>query len=448
MYVSGGRRVPPRVVPASDLSGGEVYRSASFGLSEATLGRSHLLTGEFGRSRCSPDGQQRRRHRRRRRRRRRGQSQGAGLRPRRPKSADTIRSFSSSPSHRSAHRDRGEDDDASDDDDTGSRPLLTPKPPPPQVDSGQGADSLYLSPPPRAALSLKGYGYISVAPLECYAECKSSFTVETWLYISRTEALYSESSTRVRKHNGLECDSEGKFKSWKCCGRNDPDPLSWCPVWQGDTRNIVSVVSDPQDDEVKYRLYSGGSPEAIVAKRRTCPCVIVSQEISAANGSHANSFFLHDAGCVAPDGTEYGFGVRCVDGSVTVVTDYHVPVDRWVYLAAVYDGCYLGVYIDGELVASKCRDTPTAKDQQHNISECMISGASPVTVGGDVSGLNNFVGCELIRVGWEVGCFFPSNWWFLLFHFLLCCSPLLRLLPLSCLRPTYIMIRSIHLSKN
>jgi hypothetical protein len=261
------------------------------------------------------------------------------------------------------------------------------------------------------------------------SQCRTSFSIETWIYISRTEALYSESSARVRKHNGIECDSGGNFVSWKCCGRDDPDPLSWCPVWQGDTRNILpqvgavarveaaGVATEPQGDDVPEHNYRARqnigsahmSPEAIYAMRRTRPCVVAAQEYSAPSRAASDSddggtaatayaFFLHDAGAVAPDGTEYGFGIRWADNTTTVVTDYHVPVDRWVYFAATYDGCYMGVYIDGELVASKCRDTPTVDNQQSDVAECMISTAHPITVGGTARGGNNFVGCKFTNI--------------------------------------------------
>ena len=97
------------------------------------------------------------------------------------------------------------------------------------------------------------------------------------------------------------------------------------------------------------------------------------------------------AGSVAPDGTQYGFGVKWADNTSTVVTDYHVPVDRWVYVAATYDGCYLSVYIDGELVASKCRGPGKVENQRGDISQCMISHKHPVFVGGTANGSNNFV---------------------------------------------------------
>ena len=76
------------------------------------------------------------------------------------------------------------------------------------------------------------------------------------------------------------------------------------------------------------------------------------------------------------------------------MTDYHVPVDRWVYFVATYDGCYLSVFCDGELVASKCRgpDT-TGMPSKH---DCVFSDAGPVTIGGCAGGANNFVGSTCV----------------------------------------------------
>ena len=106
----------------------------------------------------------------------------------------------------------------------------------------------YKTTPRSVQAFCKGQGYISVSGLKHtdLADCKSSFSIETWIYISRTEALYSESSLRVRKHNGLDCDSDGKFLRWKCCGLDDPDPLSWCPVWEGDTQNVLKSQLNAQ----------------------------------------------------------------------------------------------------------------------------------------------------------------------------------------------------------
>ena len=51
-------------------------------------------------------------------------------------------------------------------------------------------------------------------------------------------------------------------------------------------------------------------------------------------------------------------------------------------------------YIDGELVASKCRGPGKVENQRGDISQCMISHKHPVFVGGTANGSNNFVGCK------------------------------------------------------
>ena len=107
---------------------------------------------------------------------------------------------------------------------------------PPSVSSSASA-AVQDDTPQRAGLLLKGQGYISVSGQLRLSHCKSSFSIETWIYISRTEALHSESSLGVRKHNGLIVIRMEVLEVEMLC----PMTLtrSWCPVWEGDTQNIV-----------------------------------------------------------------------------------------------------------------------------------------------------------------------------------------------------------------
>jgi len=71
------------------------------------------------------------------------------------------------------------------------------------------------------------------------------------------------------------------------------------------------------------------------------------------------------------DGSEgRGFVLRWVDGSITEVSWYVVPANRWVHLAATYDGVHATVYVDGE---------PAASVEQHDRS--IAQSKVPVLIG-------------------------------------------------------------------
>ena len=125
--------------------------------------------------------------------------------------------------------------------------------------------------------------------------------------------------------------------------------------WHGDTRNGLSGHPKFQRDGVRV---TADDPHGVCAALRQKPCVIFSQDTETESGRGLASIILHDAGGIDDDGNEYGFLLRWKDGSTTCVTDWALPVDRWVYLAATYDGSYLSVYIDGKLTASKAREAP------------------------------------------------------------------------------------------
>ena len=170
--------------------------------------------------------------------------------------------------------------------------FTTDLPPPPTVASTPS--------PIIAALELMGDGYLVVShgPL-----AMASFTVETVVCIS--SASKNPNKKPLRKHNGLVVDDCGNFLRWSCCNSEDSDPLSWCPNWDG-----KGVVHQP----------------GIICR-------------------HA-SFILS---------TTF-FTVINNDGTVTNLDDFHIPVDRFVHFAASFDGCYLRVYINGDLVSAKCSE--------------------------------------------------------------------------------------------
>ena len=156
--------------------------------------------------------------------------------------------------------------------------------------------------PIMAALRLEGHGclktHINIKQNQSFQEELETFTIEAIINISSASSV-------IRKHAGLEVDGHGNFRHWSCCGSTDRDPLSWCKVWDG-----KGIVDD-------------GKQQVIC---------------------HHNMFRL----------TTKSFTVFHDDGTVTKLTDFHIPVDRFVYLTATFDGCYLRVYINDELVCAKC----------------------------------------------------------------------------------------------
>jgi hypothetical protein len=81
--------------------------------------------------------------------------------------------------------------------------------------------------------------------------------------------------------------------------------------------------------------------------------------------TRAGSFALYADGS---DGR--GFVLRWVDGSITEVSGYVVPANRWVHLAATYDRVRATVYVDGE---------PAATIEQHDRS--IAQTPVPVLIG-------------------------------------------------------------------
>ena len=125
----------------------------------------------------------------------------------------------------------------------------------------------------------------------------------------------SAGNIKLRKHNGLDVDERGRFLNWSCCGGKDPDPFSFCGKWTGHgLKRIPGTICQ-----------------------------------------HA-SFML----------TTTYFSVIHPNGSTTTLDDFYLPVDRFVYVTASFDGSYLRIYMNGELLSAKC--TENILDQKKNQS--------------------------------------------------------------------------------
>jgi hypothetical protein len=223
-------------------------------------------------------------------------------------------------------------------------------------------------------------------------DIKREFTLEAWLFAPRTETLFAETSANVRKHTGVVTDSDGSFKCWKCCSREDSNIFGWCPAWQGDmTQSVTHNYNDDggKDEHVRHHKHQKHEKkerqeeridiskdqklkEGIFAPHRTNPCVIFSRP---------GQFVLHDTGgYCAENGKTYGFSITSKDGVVSTLTQFSIPVDRWFALSAVYDGYYLKVYIDGEEAATERREKDTCAGM-------LNQSDSNVIVGGDFTGM-------------------------------------------------------------
>ena len=254
----------------------------------------------------------------------------------------------------------------------------------------------------KPALLLTGTGCLSLSPEGGRAgkwNLKNELTVDMWLFIPRTETLFAETSANVRKHTGIKTDEEGNFVKWLCCGRKDPDIFGWCPAWQGDmTKSVIQTGDGAGSSDftaAKQRKINQKERESqnamrvekkeqtnistdkrlkegIFAPRRTNPTLLVSQE---------GRFKIHDTGgyCLEKD-KMYGFSVVASDGTETCLTNFSIPVDRWVAFSAVYNGFYLYAYVDGQEVAAVRRHVDTVQGQLHHSD-------APVIVGGDFTGM-------------------------------------------------------------
>ena len=130
-----------------------------------------------------------------------------------------------------------------------------------------------------------------------------TFTVEAIICLSAGDI-------KLRKHKGLTVDVTGKFLSWKCCASEDSDPFSWCSKWTG-------------------------------AGLEQVPGIIC---------QHTSFVFT----------TTY-FTVLHEDGSSTTLDDFFLPVDRFVHVAASFDGAYARLYINGGLMSAKCTESTVNK---------------------------------------------------------------------------------------
>ena len=255
----------------------------------------------------------------------------------------------------------------------------------------------------KPVLLLTGTGHLSLSPENNRTgkwNIKNQLTVDMWLFIPRTETLFAETSANVRKHTGIETDEDGNFVKWLCCGRKDADIFGWCPAWQGDmTKSVVQTADGARSSDFiaakqrklkmkkkkaqikvkgrennKQTVISSDQrmKEGIFASHRTNPTTLVSQK---------GRFKIHDTGgyCV-DDQKMYGFSVIASDGTETCLTNFSIPVDRWVIFSAVYDGFYLYTYVDGQEVAAVRRHVDTVQGQlQHS--------DAPVIIGGDFTGM-------------------------------------------------------------
>ena len=248
----------------------------------------------------------------------------------------------------------------------------------------------------KPALLLMGEGHLTLAPSSRQGKwnMQKEMTVSMWVFAPRTETLFAETSTNVRKHAGLETDEHGKFVRWLCCSRKDPSIFGWCPAWQGDmTAHVVQDKSELSAARKAAATYAAqhqvastkskgvGSrdqrvKEGIFAPRRTRPALLAAQD---------GRFSLHDTGGIGiGDGKMYGFSITAADGTVTTLANFSLPVDRWVAFHAVYDGFYLYIYVDGQEVAATRRNIDSVDGQLH-------PSDAPIQIGREFTGMISHV---------------------------------------------------------
>jgi hypothetical protein len=150
--------------------------------------------------------------------------------------------------------------------------------------------------PTKTATKFQGDGFIKV---ETTASTKvlNKFTAEAIICLS-------PGNIKIRKHSGVSVDQRGEFKCWSCCQSKDDDPFSFCPKWTGKGLKVQKGQ------------------------------VLLEHE----------SFKLSTT----------TFTVFHLNGSTTTLNDFYIPVDRFVFLVASFDGSYARLYINGKLMSAKC----------------------------------------------------------------------------------------------
>ena len=135
-------------------------------------------------------------------------------------------------------------------------------------------------------------------------------------------------------------DERGRFLNWSCCGGKDPDPFSFCGKWTGHgLKRIPGTICQ-----------------------------------------HA-SFKL----------TTTYFSVIHPNGSTTTLDDFYLPVDRFVYVTASFDGSYLRIYMNGELLSAKCTENILDQKKNQSPKKKVNQNKSGVAVGEGFIGMVSYV---------------------------------------------------------